>query len=113
MIWRLDCLGTSGALLLHDGDDLGNDFASALNHNSVAEMKVKLVNLVKVVQRHMADSYAADKDRLDVSDRCQAAPFAYLPTNIVENRGLLFSLIFVSDNPPWSFACGAEAFALR
>ena len=85
--------------LLHDLDDVRDDFAGALDQHGVADLQAEALDFVHVVQRGAADGDAADLHRLEHGDRRERAGAADLKEDVVDDGGFLARGIFVGDGP--------------
>src|SRR5690606_18658837 len=102
--------GVGGAQVFDHADDLGDDVASALQDDGVADADVLAGDLVFVVQGGVAHHDAADGDGVQARDGGQGAGAADLDVDAFQHgRGLLRREL-VGDGP--TRASGDEAEAL-
>jgi hypothetical protein len=100
----LDGFGTLRAFFQNGFDDVGDDFAGALDDDGVAEVEVEACDLVDVVERDVGDGDAADEDGLELPDGREIAAFADLPADGFQQGRLLLGFVFVGDEPAGRFA---------
>src|SRR5262249_8257429 len=102
--------GALRPLVEDDVDDLRNDVAGALDHDSVADPDVAALaqylplvadalDVVLVVQRDVLPDHAADADRLELADRRERAGAADLDLDVAKHRHGALGREFVRDAP--------------
>ena len=82
-----------------DAHDLGYHVAGAPHDDGVADAHVLALELVHVVQRHVAHGDAADEHRLEARDGRERAGAPDLEVDAAHGRGLLLRRELVGDGP--------------
>ena len=89
--------------VLHDAEDVRDDFACAFDEHRVARVDVEAADFVEIVERRFGNGDAADVDRLEDCERRENARAADADENLPYERGFLARGIFISDRPARGF----------
>src|SRR5690606_3682503 len=101
----------SGAGVLDDGDDLGDDVAGAADDDAVADAHVLAPKLVLVVQGGAGNDHAADVDGLQDGDGGEDAGAADVDLDVSDDGDLLLRRELAGDGPARAAGALAEGVA--
>ena len=104
---KLNGLGDDGALVDIHTNNLGNNLSTFLYIHVVANMQVKALDEILVVQRGTLYGCACQLHGIHVGHRRDGTCTTNLISNLVQSGANTLSLKLIGDGPTWTLGCKA------